>query len=140
MTQIVKKVIVITLLLILSFFLFILLSLFLYTGETDLGAGFTIDEESPKMIYYWKDTTIVFIPPEVLSYYNTTERILAKQRPRRVDERVYPKFFEYPYGRDTVYYWYVDKNTKDQIGPLLYSEMEAFLEKKGIILMLNKLE
>ena len=121
--------------------LFVFASLCSSPDEKGLGKGFTFFGDYNSHIYYWEkgDSLTVFIPPEVLSYYNTTEIILVKQHPHRFDEAVYPRFYQYPYGRDTVYYWFVDKNTKDYIGPLLYSEMETYLKDKDLANMLKKL-
>ena len=109
--------------------------------ETDLGKGFVYFGDHNSHIYYWGegDSTTVFIPPEVLSYYNTTDYFLVKQHPHQYDKAGDPRFYEYLYGRDSVYFWYVDKNTKDYVGPLLYSEIEEYLQRNGIDYMLQKL-
>jgi hypothetical protein len=118
--------------------------LFPPSGERVLGDGyFYIEcEGHTRHIYYWKegDSTTVFIPPEVLSYVNTSKFILAKQKPNQFDEAIYETFYNYPSGRDTTYYWFVNKHEKYLIGPLLYSEMESFLQDKDLLLMLPKLK
>ena len=123
------------------FIVLILFFLFSDTGEKDLGDGFTFFEERPSMIYYWRkgDTAIVFIPPEVYSYTNTCDYILAKQKPEQFDQIVYAKHYEYPYGRDTIYYWFVDKKGKKLVGPFLYSEMESYLKRNNLDKMLDVL-
>ncbi|MBQ7539801.1 MAG: hypothetical protein IJT13_01605 [Bacteroidaceae bacterium] len=87
------------------------------------------------------DSTCVFIPPAVLSsdYFITNDYILAKQHPNQFDGD-YPRFYQYPMGRDTTYYWLVNKKTKEQAGPLLYSEMELLLQEKGLERMLQNIE
>ena len=114
------------------------------SGEKVLGDGyFYLEcEGHTRHIYYWEegDSTIVFIPPEVLSYVNTSMYILAKQKPKQFDEAIYEKFYNYPSGRDTTYYWFVDKQKKDLMGPLLLSEMESFLREKNLMEMLRKLK
>ncbi len=118
--------------------------LFPPSGEKVLGDGyFYLEcEGHTRHIYYMKegDSTTVFIPPEVLSYVNTGIFILAKQKPNQFDEAIYPKFYNYPSGRDTTYYWFVDKQEKCLTGPLLYSEMESFLQEKDLLQMMHKLK
>lgn len=113
-------------------------------GEKVLGDGYYYIEceGHTKHIYYWNegDSTTVFIPPEVLSYVNTSIFILAKQKPNQFDEAIYEKFYNYPSGRDTIYYWFVNKQEKYLIGPLLYSEMEFFLQEKDLSQLLHKLK
>lgn len=110
--------------------------------ETDLGNGFVYYGGHSRDIYYWQkgDSTTVYIPSDVLSLINTNEHIFVKQRPRLYDEAINPKFYDYSYGRDTVYYWFVDKGTKELTGPLSYSEMEAFLKRINLEDMINMLE
>jgi hypothetical protein len=45
----------------------------------------------------------------------------------------------YPYGRDTLYYFLIDKKEKTIMGPLLYSDMEAFLQEKNLERLLDSL-
>lgn len=115
--------------------------LFPPSEEKDLGDGYRFFGGHNSDINYWAlgDTTIVYIPPDVLSYVNTKEYLLARQKPHEFDDAIYPKFYEYPYGRDTIYYWFVDKQEKCLTGPLLYSEMESFLREKQLEEMLNDL-
>lgn len=114
------------------------------SGKKVLGDGyFYIEcEGHTRHIYYWKedDSTTVFIPPEVLSYVNTSRFILAIQKPNQFDEAIYEMFYNYPSSRDTTYYWFVDKQEKSITGPLLYSEMEYFLQEKDLSQMLQKLK
>lgn len=118
--------------------------LFPPSGEKVLGDGyFYIEcEGHTRHIYYWKedDSTTVFIPPEVLSYVNTSRFILAKQKPNQFDEAIYEKFYNYPSGRDTTYYWFIDKQAKSLAGPLLYSEMESFLQERDLSPMMQELK
>lgn len=43
-----------------------------------------------------------------------------------------------PFEPDSVYYWYIDKNTKDVYGPATFSEMYSFLEEKDLERLLLK--
>lgn len=108
--------------------------------EHHLGRGFSYFE-SPSSVFYWKkgDTLQFNIPPDVLSYHNTWNTLLVKQHPRP-----YPHFedtpFDYPMGRDTVYYFFIDKHTKEVTGPLPYSEMESFLQERDLSQSLHNLK
>lgn len=125
---------------IITFFFYSLL--FPPSEEKYLGNGFRLFGGHDSEIYYWAlgDTTTVFIPPDVMSYVNTKRYILARQKPHQFDDAVYPKFYKYPFGRDTTYYWFVDKQEKSLRGPFLYTEMESFLQEKDLSQMLQKLE
>ena len=107
--------------------------------EHRLGRGFTFFE-SPGMVCYWErgDTLNFNIPSKVLSYKNSYNYLLVKQHPGRYPHREDTPYI-YPYGRDTVYYFFIDKKTKRVTGPMLYSEMEAYLQNIGIADMLHKL-
>ena len=120
--------------------LLILLCLFFYPSEEhSLGKSFTYFE-NPSFISYWnrKDTLQFEIPPVVQSYTNTKNYILAQQHPNKNDDYLFPHY-DYPYGRDSTYYWFIDKQTKELTGPLLYSEMELFLKDRGFLYLLMNL-
>lgn len=116
--------------------------LFPPSEEKNLGDGFRFFGGHDSHIYYWAsaDSTTIFIPPDVLSYVNTKHFILARQKPHQFDDATDPKFYEYPSGRDTTYYWFVDKQEKSLTGPLLLSEMASFLQEKDLSQMLQKLK
>ena len=126
--------------LLLSLICFIVLSFWGAREEHYLGRGFTYIE-SPSLITYWKrnDTLQFDISPKVLSYNNSWNFLLIKQRPNP-----YPHIedtpYNYAFGRDTVYYFFIDKSTKKVTGPLLYADMELFLREKDLSQMLQKLE
>ena len=65
-------------------------------------------QETPELQRRWQenrnqlekgDSTTAFIPPEVLSYYNTPGFILVKQHPRQYDEAVCPRYYQYHHGQ-----------------------------------------
>lgn len=122
--------------------LFVYSLLFPPSEEKNLGNGFKFFGGHDAEINYWAlgDTITVFIPPNVLSYVNTKQYILARQAPHQFDDAIYKKFYNYPSGRDTTYYWFVDKQEKCLTGPLLYSEMESFLQEKDLLQMMHKLK
>lgn len=98
-------------------------------GVVYLGQGFTYDDELCH-INYWKrgDTRHFCIPSRILNYKNQRNYILVKQQPKKYDELLEGRF-TYPYGRDTTYYWLVNKKTLEVLGPVLYSEMKQHLEE-----------
>ena len=108
--------------------------------EVPLGKGFTYFG-SPSHISYWNmdDSTIVFIPPNVLSYITIGNYIIVKQQPDQYDSALDPKFYVYPLGRDTVYYWFIDKHTKETSGPMLYSDLKLLLREKHQEILLQSL-
>ena len=66
------------------------------------------------------------------------DMLFVKQHPSKYDDVMY-KTIEYKYGRDTTYFWLIDKCTKNVVGPILYSEMEAYLLKTNEYQLLEKL-
>ena len=138
----IKKIVLWTFAAITAIIVVLLYSSLFYSEEKNLGGGFKYFGGHYADISYWSlgDTTTVFIPPHVLSYVNTKQYILVKQHPLQFDDAIYPKFYEYSYGRDSTYYWFVDKQEKSLIGPLLLPDMESFLREKDLSQMLQKLE
>lgn len=127
-----------TCIIILSFI--ILLAIWGIRENHYLGRGFTYFED-PSFVSYWRfgDTIHFNIPPDILSYKNTWNTLLIKQKPRHF-EHTDDTHYEYYQGRDSVYYFFVDKKNKEVIGPLLYPEMEAFLQERDFVSLLNKLD
>lgn len=113
---------------------------FLDTGKVRLGGGFYYYDDGAYFIDYWKrgDSLQFTIPPEVLSYYNNRRILIIKQQPRECDYRMHSRY-DYPYGRDSVYYWYIDKRNKEINGPMLYSDMDSFLQNIHLEHKLKKL-
>ena len=112
-----------------------------FFDERRLGKGFVF-HDSISIIEYnrRKDSLSVYIPREIKSYRNTKKYILAKQKPLMLDGAGLEPHFDYPYGRDSVYYWFIDKDTKKVIGPLLYSDMMSFLmdaHQEQMLIQLN---
>lgn len=116
-----------------------LLIVFGNNGEHHLGNGFHYFED-PGTIDYWKrgDTLKLEIPAYVLSYKNTRKWLLVEQKPREFPNAMEAAVY-YPYGRDTLYYYLIDKKEKTIMGPLLYSDMEAFLQEKNLERLLDSL-
>lgn len=112
--------------------LFTISSLFCSSEQHYLGKGFKYFEV-PSSINYWRlgDTLHFDIAPDVISYWNNPNNILVKQHPLKYGDIMFQEPL-YPYGRDTVYYWFIDKRTKEVFGPALYSEMEVYLHDKQL--------
>ena len=129
---------------IISLLLFAFISLFLATdyGLEDLGQDFQYFEEVSFIDYDKQgDTLSLYIPPKVVSFNNSKDFILAKQRPEEFDDAwFFPKRFDYYVGRDTVYFWLIDKRSKELTGPLLESDMEKVLKEKNLEKMMKKLK
>jgi hypothetical protein len=86
-----------------------------------LGHGFRYFEEVG--FIEAKDTSVSDIPPSVLAYKNRWTYLLVKQKPKAYDDALFAHF-DYSHGRDTTYYWLINKKTKHVWGPEVYSEME----------------
>ena len=99
------------------------------SGMNRLGRGFVLFDNEPCFISYqnMRDSVRIDIPPRILSYKNSLNCLLIKQCPERIDNALFPHY-HYPYGRDTVYYWFIDKRKKKVTGPLRYDEMQSFLK------------
>lgn len=121
----------------LKYFILFLALLFtislLFNSEAHhLGKGF-IYSEVPSYINYQRrgDTLRFDIAPDVIAYWNNPKNILIKQHPQKYGSIMFQEP-QYPYGRDTVYYWFIDKRTKEVFGPALYTEMEVYLHDKQL--------
>ena len=117
----------------------IVLFIYAHIGEVNLGRGF-IFYESPSFIsYYRKQDSLRFdIPPQVVSYKNTLNYLLVMQRPEKYDNVMFSQYV-YPYGRERLYYWFIDKRSKEVVGPMLYPEMQLYLKGKNQENLLKKI-
>lgn len=108
-------------------------------GEVRLGRGFSFYEE-PSFISYSRkhDSLHVDNPPQVLSYKNTLNYLLVMQHPEKYDNVMFSRY-EYPYGRDRIYYWFIDKRSKEVVGPMPYPEMYLYLKGKNKERLLEKM-
>ncbi len=98
----------------------------------DLGDGFMYFEEQQFISFYnEEDSLSTDIPPYILSYWNNSGVILIKQHPKKYDDVMYTHY-DYPSGRDTTYYWFIEKRNKIITGPILYSDMEQHLRERGM--------
>ena len=64
------------------------------------------------------------IPSNITDYKNTIDWILVRQIPseEKYQNKAFGSFILYPAGKDTVYYWIVDKKNHQAYGPLFYDD------------------
>ena len=68
------------------------------------------------------------IPPTILEYRYNSEIIVAKQHPTKYKDIMYIDY-NYPLGRDTIYYWIIEKETNTFMGPINYDEFLKGISK-----------
>lgn len=88
----------------------------------DLGGGYT---------YYFEQKMIdgkYQIPPTILEYKYNPDIIIVKQRPTKYRDIMYIDY-NYPLGRDTIYYWIIEKKTNTLTGPVNYDEFLKEISK-----------
>ena len=84
------------------------------------------------------DTLKLIIPSKVISFNNTLTTILIEQQPDKYDNVIFPHY-DYPSGRDSTYYWFIDKQSNYYFGPVVYSDMKSFLCDKQLEDLFNGL-
>lgn len=115
-----------------SFFTIFLLAIFILVAWTtitfaisddseDLGGGYTYYSEQ-KMI-----SGKFQIPPTILEYRYNSEIIIVKQHPTKYKDIMYIDY-NYPLGRDTIYYWIIEKKSNTITGPINYDEFLKEIE------------
>ena len=101
------------LLMLLLLAVWLIISFIFNDGTDNIGDGYT---------YYPEQQFITGkheIPPRVLEYKYKDEVIVVKQRPLEHQDIMY-KDYNYFMGRDTLYYWIIEKKAPRIIGPLDY--------------------
>ena len=94
----------------------------LSNDEVKLGNNYVYDSECRHI------TGKIDIPPVVDSYKFNKRYIVAKQSPTPYDNVIYDKMnYNYYLGRDTVYYWIIDKQTGKVWGPTDYNKYISIL-------------
>ena len=89
---------------------------FLFSDDSkDLGGGYTYYSEQKMICGKYQ------IPPTILEYRYNSEIIIVKQRPTKYKDIMYIDY-NYPLGRDTIYYWIIEKKTNTFIGPINYDD------------------
>ena len=94
----------------------------LSNDEVKLGNNYVYDSECRHI------TGKIDIPPVVDSYKFNKRYIVAKQTPGPFDNVIYDKMeYNYYLGRDTIYYWIIDKQTGKVWGPIDYNKYASLL-------------
>ena len=84
-------------------------------NSEDLGGGYTYYSEQKMICGKFQ------IPPTILDYRYNSEMIIVKQRPTKYKDIMYNDY-NYPLGRDTIYYWIIEIKTNTFKGPINYNE------------------
>ena len=96
---------------------------FLFSDDSeDLGGGFTYYSEQKMICGKYQ------IPPTILEYRYNSEIIIVKQHPTKYKDIMYTDY-NYPLGRDTIYYWIIEKKSNTIIGPINYNEFSKEISK-----------
>jgi hypothetical protein len=101
----IKSIISILLLAIVFLIAWTTITIIFSNDNEDLGGGYTYYSEQ-KMI-----SGRFQIPPIILEYKYNSEIIIVKQQPTKYKDIMYVDY-DYPLGRDTIYYWIIEKKNK----------------------------
>ncbi|MEE3417576.1 MAG: hypothetical protein VZR53_19820 [Prevotella sp.] len=89
-----------------------------------MGDNYIYDSEHQHII------GAIDIPPVVKEYKYDKRFIVAKQLPEAFDYAIYDKMeYNYYLGRDTAYYWIIDKQKEEVWGPMDYNKYTSLLSK-----------
>lgn len=90
--------------------------------EVKLGNNYIYDAEHQHIL------GAIDIPPVVDNYKHNRRFIVAKQSPTAFTDAIYDKMeYNYYLGRDTAYYWIIDKQTGKFWGPVDYNKFISIL-------------
>ncbi len=93
--------------------------IFMSFGTTeDFGNGYVLFTDEG-VLCGQKDDLRIYIPWKVEKYESNHRFIVARQHPGTYD--TFEEHIIYPSGRDTTYYWIIDKDNDRIYGPVLYS-------------------
>ena len=109
----IKKIITIFLLILILLIVWAIISFSFYDENDNLGNGYTYYSEQQHISGGHE------IPPRVIEYKYNDDIIIAKQRPMKYANIMY-KEYNYFMGRDTLYYWIIEKKHHRIIGPQDY--------------------
>ena len=99
-------------------------------NECDMGGEYWYDKEGKRVL-----GPDIDIPPVAKIIQCKGDYIIVEQEPKKErEEAVYERVYNYPYGRDTTYFWIINKKKHTFSGPLLETELDSVLVKNGIIL------
>lgn len=85
---------------------------------------FCYEEHQSDVRIYHNEKPHFEIPSNITDYKNTMDWILVRQIPleEKYQTKPFGSFLFYPAGKDTVYYWIVDKKNHQAYGPLFYDD------------------
>ena len=93
-----------------------------------LGDGYWYDIEGKRV--FGPD---IDIPPTAKIVECTRYYIIVEQHPKpEREDAMYEYEYNYPYGRDTTYYWIIYKKENSFIGPIVPSELDSILIEMDI--------
>lgn len=96
-------------------------------GEYNLGNSFKLIDWGPKMVVYSTDSLNFDIPPNITSVINMDKYMFLTTSDPRNLELIDP-IWNFPYGRDGRYYWFIEKSYPRVVGPMSYYEAKVLLE------------
>lgn len=95
-------------------------------NSQDLGEGYWYDKEGKRV--FGQD---IDVPPIAKIVECKEDYLIVEQRPKKErEEATYEREYNYPYGRDTTYFWVIYKKEHTFEGPLLFSELDSVLVTK----------
>lgn len=106
------------------------------TGES-LGKGFyvldtMIEYRGGEHQFYKNYKGSLVVPQFIKSYIKTDYYLLVKSTHGRFILYDMEPDLVYPVHKDTMYYWYIDKNALSVYGPALYPELYSFFVDKDL--------
>lgn len=97
-------------------------------NSQDLGGGYWYDREGKRVL-----GPDIDIPPVAKIIQCKGDYIIVEQHPNKErEEATYEREYNYPYGRDTTYYWIIYKKKRTFSGPLLKAEIDSVMIENGI--------
>ena len=120
----IKGIITVFLLALIFLIAWITITLIFSSDIEDLGGGYT---------YFYEQRMIsgkCQIPPKILEYRYNSEIIIVKQHPTKYKDIMYSDY-HYPLGRDTIYYWIIEKKSNTLTGPMIYDKFQKEIRKYG---------
>ena len=99
-------------------------------NSQNLGGGYWYDKEGKRV--FGPD---IDVPPSAKILACEGDYIIAEQNPNKErEEATYEREYNYPYGRDTTYYWIIYKKKHTFSEPLLNAELDSVLVTTGVTL------
>ncbi len=112
-----------------------IISFFCYDGYEDFGNGYVLFTDEG-VIDGQKDGHNIYIPWKVEKYESNYRFIVARQHLGHYD--TFGKHITYPAGRDTTYYWIIDKDNDRIYGPVLYDRFRQLGDSLDIRLKMAR--